>query len=119
MTGQPTWEVGSRRDLTDRSRLRETGEQNPQAARLAEQAQQIGQLDHLFAGKGAQNRCDRFRDDRLLHTCFSHRPPAAEIAHSPEPAKNLCARFDPNQTFAGAHLLTRVRMSLYSILLRS
>ena len=29
MTGQPTWEVGSRRDLTDRSRLRETGEQKP------------------------------------------------------------------------------------------
>jgi hypothetical protein len=39
-------------------------------------------------------------------------PLAAEIAHSPEPAKNLCARFDPNQTFAGADLLTCVRMLL-------
>jgi hypothetical protein len=36
MTGQPAWEVRPRRDLADRSWLRETGEQNPQAVRFAQ-----------------------------------------------------------------------------------
>lgn len=67
MAYETSRQVHARRDFADGGGFGETSEENPQAGRLAEKAQQLGDFSHLGVRERAKVARQGLRNDMRLH----------------------------------------------------